>query len=195
MNTGKKTRLAIFASGSGSNANKIIEYFKNHDFIEIALVLFNRKKAGVQQYAIKNQIPAIYCPDKALNQEVIFLASLKPYSIDGIVLAGFLSLIPAYLIQSYPDKILNIHPALLPKFGGEGMYGHHVHDAVSHSGVQVTGLTVHQVNTEYDQGRIIYQCRVPITPYSDPLLIAKSVLYYEHHSYPMIIDHYFRNKS
>jgi phosphoribosylglycinamide formyltransferase-1 len=195
MSAGSEIHLAIFASGNGSNAASIIKYFKGHSTIKISLILYNRKMAGVQHHAAANNIPSQYCPQLVINDQHECEKIWNEYKIDGIILAGYLSLIPPHIIHRFQGKILNIHPALLPSFGGHGMYGHHVHESVSLSGCSVTGLTIHLVNEEYDQGAIIYQCRVPIQPYTKPEEIAAQVLLYEHLSYPLIIDNFFGNKS
>lgn len=187
-----KISLAIFASGGGSNAAKILAYFDGHPHISIALIVYNQKDAGVRLCGQPYGVPAIYWTNKSLQDKALTTAMLQYYHIDGIVLAGFLSLIPKYLVDQYTDKILNIHPALLPQFGGKGMYGHHVHRAVSAAGVALTGLSIHVVDSNYDQGRIIFQHLVPIEPHANPEEIQKAVLENEHKYYPGVIEQYFK---
>jgi len=184
-------QLAIFASGGGSNAEKIIRHFKEHPFISVGLIIYNRIDAGVKRFGVEYDIPAVYWPGKKMHDRSATLSMLSFYKIDGLVLAGYLAMIPPYLIQAFPDKILNIHPALLPEFGGHGMYGHFVHEAVSASGKDQSGITVHLVNNEYDKGRIIFQHSIPVPPFQDPLIIAESVLKIEHRYYPGVIESYF----
>jgi len=186
-----KVRLAIFASGGGSNARVIMEYFQNHPCIAISLVLYSKKEAGVKTYAGQFGIESVYWPDRWLKEKETTMSLLNQLSIQGIILAGYLSLIPDYLINTFPDRILNIHPSLLPSFGGKGMYGHFVHEAVSRSGHVESGITIHVVNNEYDKGKIIFQEAIPIIPFEDPINIAKKVLKLEHKYYSTVIEQYF----
>jgi len=188
-----KVHLAIFASGSGSNARKIIEFFKDHPHIEIALILYNKKNAGVKLHAETFSLPNYFWPNAKMANSKITKELLGKYHIDGIILAGYLALIPEYLIELYPDKILNIHPALLPAFGGKGMYGHFVHESVSQSGHSETGITIHLVNKEYDKGKILFQSIISIKPGEDPQIIANEVLKVEHANYSKVICQYFCN--
>lgn len=188
---GAKARLAIFASGGGSNARVIMNYFKDHPSIRIALVVYNRKDAGVRAYADEFSVPAVYRSNRAMEDEQSTMQLLDHYRINGIVLAGYLALIPPYLVDHFPDAILNIHPALLPSFGGKGMYGRYVHEAVSRSGHSESGVTIHLVNKEYDRGKILFQQPVPITPFQDPAGIGRAVLIAEHASYSGVIETYF----
>lgn len=185
--------LAIFASGSGSNALRIIKYFSASLKFKIALIISNNKNAGVLAHAPEHQIPHFFWPKNQLSNSEKTLELLNNFQIDGIILAGFLAKIPEYLVNVYQDKILNIHPALLPAFGGIGMHGMYVHQAVSQAAVSVTGPTMHVVNEDYDAGRIIFQCRVPIAPKTSADEIAQQVLRYEHKFYPYIIERYFRH--
>ena len=154
-------KIAIFASGSGSNAKKIIEYFNGHSDIEVSLVVCNVPKAGVMTVAFDAGIKAEYVDKNQLQNEKTVAALLNAHNIDFIALAGFLLLIPTFLIQSHHNKILNIHPSLLPDFGGKGMYGSKVHNAVIGSKVIQSGLTIHLVNEKYDEGKILFPGYVP----------------------------------
>lgn len=191
MNGSNPIQLAIFASGSGSNALRIIEYFSNRTDIRAALILTNNKTAGVRDHADRYGIPHIFWPAASLANSGKTIALLEKYQIQGVVLAGFLAKIPGYLLLRFPDRILNIHPALLPDYGGKGMHGIYIHQAVHAAGESVSGLTIHQVNAEYDSGKIIFQCRIPLAPGSSPTDIAQRILKYEHYCYPYIIDQYF----
>ncbi|HNA75433.1 MAG TPA: formyltransferase family protein [Saprospiraceae bacterium] len=190
---GTMKHLAIFASGGGSNAQAIMKHFRNHPTIQIALVLYNKKDAGVKNHAAHFGIPARFWSGKAMADQERTESLLGEYRITGIILAGYLSLIPEYLINQFPDKILNIHPALLPSFGGKGMYSHFVHEAVSKAGHIETGITIHLVNKEYDKGRILFQKAISIRPHEDSGVIARQVLKIEHQHYAHVIEDYFES--
>ncbi len=180
-------RIAIFASGSGSNAQKIMEYFQHRKDVKVSLVVSNRSKAKVLERAEKFNIPTLIIKDKAYYNSDDFIKDLKQEMLDLIVLAGFLWLIPESLIVNYPKAIVNIHPALLPAFGGKGMYGMHIHKAVKEQGVLETGITIHYVNAVYDEGEIIFQQSVKLIPEDNPEEIAAKVLALEHRYYPEVI--------
>ena len=182
------TRIAIFASGTGSNAASIIEYFKGHQTIKVALVISNREDAGVLDIAQQAGIPSRIVKKAAFADEDLVLATLDEFGIDFIALAGFLLLVPKYLIRRYPYRIVNIHPALLPKYGGKGMYGMHVHEAVKAAGEVESGMTIHFVNEQYDQGAIVLQRRTPIDPDDTAADIARKVLKLEHAFYAPAIE-------
>jgi phosphoribosylglycinamide formyltransferase-1 len=186
-------KLAILASGGGSNANQIIKHFQNHPFISVVLIVTNNPSARVLNLARISRIPDIIITKDDIYKSDTFLQTLKEKEIDVIILAGFLWLIPSNLIEAYPDKILNIHPSLLPKYGGKGMYGHHVHDAVKTNGEQESGMTIHIVNKEYDDGNIIFQEKCSITESMSSEDIAKEVLKLEHKNYSKIIEQYISN--
>lgn len=188
-----KIKLAIFASGGGSNALKILEYFEQHTAIEISLILYNNKSAGVIQHGLTFNVPTVYWNKTKMNDAKATLSMLNYYHVNGILLAGFLALIPEYLVQRFSGKILNIHPALLPDFGGHGMYGHFVHEAVSASGNLCSGITIHLIDAEYDKGKILFQYPVSINANEDPVSIQKKVLALEHLYYAPIIEKYFMN--
>ena len=180
--------IAIFASGAGSNAkviiNKLPSYkLYNKTAANIALILTNNKNAAVLNIAAAYQIPTeiITLKEKSTAEvEISYLNILKKYKIDFIVLAGYLKKIPAAIIQAYPQKIINIHPALLPKYGGAGMYGMHVHQAVLAAGDKQTGITIHLVDEVYDNGKILFQTTVDINENDSPQDVATKVLYLEH---------------
>lgn len=181
--------IAILASGRGSNAEAIINYFEGRTDVDIGLIVSNKKSAGVLSLARQNNIPSVVVDKLLWSSDPEQMASLLfGYQITHIVLAGFLWLIPSPLIRSFPARIINIHPALLPKYGGKGMYGHHIHEAVSQKGEQLTGISIHLVNDKYDEGEILFQESINIEPHLNPDLVAKSVLRLEHKYYPEIID-------
>ena len=190
----KKAILAVFASGGGSNAEEIFKYFDNHQDIKISLLLTNNPKAHVLERAKKFNIPAVIFTRNDFVESGKVLALLSENDVTHVVLAGFLWLIPEFLIRAYPDKIINIHPALLPKFGGKGMYGEKIHAAVKQAGEKCTGLTIHLVNEKYDEGRILYQAQCDISETDTPADIAKKVLKLEHEFYPKVIEGWILNK-
>jgi phosphoribosylglycinamide formyltransferase 1 len=181
-------RIAIFASGNGSNAEAIIQYFKGHPTIKVALVLSNNADAFVLERAKKSGIPAQSFTRDDYKQSGKLIQYLSSENISHIVLAGFLWLVPEYLIKRYPDKIVNIHPALLPKFGGKGMYGSRVHEAVKLAGEKETGITIHLVNEHYDEGRVLFQKSCAIDAHHSAADIANCVLALEHKYYPEVIE-------
>jgi phosphoribosylglycinamide formyltransferase 1 len=185
-------QLAIFASGGGSNALQIIKYFEHNDEVVISLVVSNKKNAGVVQIAEQYGISTL------ILEKEIFFASEKLLQdltkIDYVILAGFLWLIPPYLIHHFPDKIINIHPSLLPKYGGKGMYGHYVHEAVKANNELESGMTIHLVNEQFDDGRILFQATCTITEDMTPTDIASSVLALEHLHFAPTIEKYILDK-
>ncbi len=180
-----KINLAIFASGSGTNAENIAKYFTKHSQIQISKILSNKKNASVLKRAEKLGIPSSIF-SKQDFQKPSFLNHLS--GIDYIILAGFLWLIPKYLIEAFLGKIINIHPALLPKYGGKGMYGHYVHEAVIKSGETESGITIHLVNEKYDEGEILFQaiCEISDKDSSDDL--AKKIHELEYQHFPRVIE-------
>ncbi len=179
--------IAIFASGSGTNAENIIRFFSSDNNIEISVILTNKKDAYVHHRAKKLKIPSISFNREDLYESNKVLQILKEYEIDFIILAGFLWLIPTSLIQSFPGRIVNIHPALLPKYGGKGMYGNRVHEAVFNNKERESGITIHSVNESYDEGDIIFQARCQIGDEDTPESIAEKVHELEYKYYPAII--------
>lgn len=188
-------RIAVFASGNGSNAEAIIQYFKNHSSIKIALILSNNADAYVLDRAKAAGIPAKSFTREEYKQPGKVLEYLSAEQITHIVLAGFLWLIPEYLIKHFPDKIVNIHPALLPKFGGKGMYGNRVHEAVQLAGEKETGITIHLVNEHYDDGRVLFQKSCAVEANHSATDIAKCVLALEHKYYPEVIEQWVTSSS
>lgn len=180
-------QLAIFASGTGSNAKKIIAYFQDHPLIRVALVVSNNPEAGVLTIAREAGIP-VKVVAKGETGEAAFIEALQQQGITTIILAGWLKLIPESLIGTFPGKILNIHPALLPAYGGKGMYGMHVHKAVAAAGEKESGITIHLVDEQYDKGQILFQKACSLEPGDDADTIARKVLALEHKYYPAVIE-------
>jgi len=183
-----KANLAIFASGAGSNADKICAYFKEHPTIRVKLVISNKADAGVLAIADKHGIESAYISKKYWSFPEIVLPILEAADITHIILAGYLSLIPSWLIEEYNGRIVNIHPALLPKHGGQGMYGHYVHEAVKSAGELISGITIHEVNEHYDSGSILFQKKVPLSITDTADEIAQKVLVNEHAYYARVIE-------
>ena len=180
--------IAIFVSGSGSNCENIIRYFQQNNEVNIALVISNKAGAYALTRAKNLNVPSIVLPKAEFNDRTKVLNLMKENKIDFIVLAGFLLIIPDWLIDAYPKRMLNLHPALLPKFGGIGMYGHHVHEAVRKANETETGMTVHWVSNVCDGGEIIAQFRTPITPTDTPDDIADKEHVLEMEHFPQVIE-------
>lgn len=181
-------RIAIFASGNGSNAEGIVNYFKKRKTAEVAIILSNNPKAYVLERARDLGVRHITFNRADFYQSGVVLSVLKKEAIDFIVLAGFLWLVPEQLVNAYPNKILNIHPALLPKYGGKGMYGAKVHEAVKSRGEPESGITIHLVNKNYDEGDIVFQATCPVHADDTPEDIAQKVHELEYQHYPRVID-------
>jgi phosphoribosylglycinamide formyltransferase-1 len=181
-------RIAIFASGSGTNAQNIAEYFKGHPAISVAMVLANKPDAYVLERAKNLGIPSFVFNRKDFYENQVVLEELKKHEVDFLILAGFLWLIPGYLLNAYPDRIVNIHPALLPKYGGKGMYGDKVHQAVIAAGEKRTGISIHYVNEQYDDGAIIFQDSFEILPADTAETIAQRVHVLEYKHFPRVIE-------
>ena len=186
-------RIALFASGRGSNATKIVEHFRTHRNIEVGLIVSNKSTAGVLELARAEGIPYLTLRRQAFYHTENILAKLAQHSIDFIALAGFLWLIPEYLVRAFEGAIVNIHPALLPRYGGKGMYGHHVHQAVWRARERESGMTIHYVNEVYDEGHIIFQARCALDPKDQPEDIARKVLALEHAHYAPVIENILLN--
>lgn len=182
--------IVIFASGTGSNAKKIVAYFNHHQNIKVALVVSNRKTAPVLEMASSHEIGTHVINRKSFYETEALLDVLHAHEIDCVVLAGFLWLIPPYLLQHFPGRIINIHPALLPKYGGKGMYGSHVHEAVKAAGEKESGVTIHLINEEYDKGRIIFQASCEIDALDSAKDIGKKVLALEHQYFAPVIEEF-----
>jgi phosphoribosylglycinamide formyltransferase 1 len=181
-------RLAIFASGAGSNAKNIIEHFKKTPSkASVALIVTNNPSAEVLDIAFDENIESIIV-DKAYFSSEDFVEFIKSKNIDFVILAGFLWMVPSKLTIAFEDRIVNIHPALLPKFGGKGMYGSAVHRAVKQAGEKKSGISIHFVNEKYDDGEIIFQKECDILPYDDEQMIEQKVRTLEQKHYPRIIE-------
>ena len=186
-------RLSIFASGAGSNAQKMIDYFLNSTIATIALIVCNKPGAGVLSIAKKESIPSLLIEKENFFRGDAYLPQLKEAGIDFIVLAGFLWKIPTTLIEAYPKRIVNIHPALLPKFGGRGMYGQYVHEAVLQAGEMESGITIHYVDEHYDNGDVIFQTACPVLDGDTPETIAQRIHLLEHLHYPRVVEEAVKN--
>lgn len=184
----EKSRIAIMASGNGSNAEEIIKYFKNHPSVSVDLLLSNNAEAYALERARKLGIPSRTFNRDEFKESEVVLEWLREFKITHIVLAGFLWLLPERLIKEYSDKIINIHPALLPKFGGKGMYGLKVHEAVKSAGEFETGITIHLVNERYDEGRILFQGKCKVESHFTAQEIAQCVQKLEYEHYPRVIE-------
>ena len=180
-------KIAIFASGSGSNAENIIQYFAQKPQFCVKSVFCNVPDAYVLERAKKYNVPTLVFNRSELRDPEKMLHQLQADGIDFIVLAGFLWLMPSFITAAWPNKIVNIHPALLPAYGGKGMYGHHVHEAVIAAGEKESGITIHYVNDHYDQGAIIFQAKCPVLPTDTPDDLAARVHELEYRYFPQII--------
>lgn len=180
--------IAIFVSGSGSNCENIIRYFETNEQVNIALVISNRADAYALKRAKNLNVPSLVLPKVEFNNKEKVLKLMADYHIDFVVLAGFLLMIPNWFITAYQHRMINLHPALLPKFGGIGMYGHHVHEAVRNANETETGMTIHWVSNICDGGKIIAQFRTPITPEDTPEDIAAKEHILEMEHFPQVIE-------
>ena len=184
----KPKNLAVFASGRGSNARAICEYASKSPYFNVRLIATNKSTAGVLELAEEYVIPSFVFNREELENGEAILSMLSKSNIDFIALAGFLKKIPRYLISEYPKKIVNIHPALLPKYGGKGMYGRYIHQAVIENKEYASGITIHYVSEEYDEGAVIFQCKCPVKESDDASVLASRVLRLEHHYFPIVIE-------
>jgi phosphoribosylglycinamide formyltransferase 1 len=183
-----KKRIAIFASGSGSNAQKIMEHFKRSPEAEVVLILTNNPQAYVLQRADNFEIPShIFTRSEFYDTDAV-IKLLKNLQVDLIVLAGFLWLVPPTLLKAFPNKIINLHPALLPKFGGKGMYGDHVHNAVLDAKEEESGITIHFVNEKFDEGEILHQSRFKIETGDNLEMLKFKGQQLEHQHFPRVIE-------
>lgn len=183
----KAVKLAIFASGRGSNAEAILQFQAQANY-EVALIVVSRPQALVANLARAKGLPLVVLEKEHFQHESVLLESLNEYGIELICLAGFLWKIPDYLIKAFPERIINIHPSLLPKYGGKGMYGNKVHEAVVASGEKESGITIHLVNEEYDKGKILFQAKVPVYEKDTAADLASRVLALEHQHFPTVIQ-------
>ena len=180
--------LAIFASGTGTNAQKIIDYFRNHSSIKVVLVVSNKADAGVLAIANKERINTLIIEKEKFFRGNAYVDEFRSHGVDFIVLAGFLWKLPPLLINAWYKRIINIHPALLPKYGGKGLYGNHVHEAVINAGEKESGITIHYVDEIYDHGDPIFQEKVLVEPGDTPELLSKKIQALEHLHFPRIIE-------
>jgi len=181
-------KLAIFASGAGSNAQKIIDRFRNHAIIKVSLIACNRPDAGVIGIAERKGVPVLMIERDRFTKGDAYIGELEQAGIDVIVLAGFLWKIPARLVETFRGRILNIHPALLPAHGGKGMYGKHVHEAVIASGDLKSGITIHLVDELYDHGAPVFMAEIPVMPGETPDTLAVRIHELEHRYFPSVIE-------
>lgn len=188
----KKVNVAVFVSGGGTNCENLITYFKDSEQVNIALVISNKADAYALVRAERHGVPTAVVPKVELHDEQKVLSLLRNYDIQFIVLAGFLPLVPDYLINAFPRRIINLHPALLPKFGGKGMWGHHVHEAVKAAGETETGMTVHYVTPVCDGGEIIAQFRVSLSPSDSVDDIAEKEHLLEMQYFPNVVEKVLR---
>ena len=190
----EQKRIAIFASGSGSNCENLIRYFKGSEMVECALVVSNKADAYVLERAKRLGVPTAVMPKVQLNDPEAMLPLMREYDIDFIVLAGFLPLVPNFLLDAFPRRIVNLHPALLPKYGGKGMWGHHVHEAVKAAGETETGMTVHWVTPVCDGGDIIAQYKCEIAPSDSVDDIAEKEHQLEMRYFPEVVERIIREE-
>lgn len=183
-------RLAILASGNGTNAENIIRYFAGHALITVGLVISNRKDAKVIEKAKRHQVLVEVFSKEQWEAPRSIIDLLNSHQIDYLILAGFMLKIHPEIIEAYPNKILNIHPALLPGYGGKGMYGENVHKAVLSSGDKVSGITIHVVNEHYDEGRIIFQARCNVEPDDTAETLARRIHDLEYRHFPKVIEQF-----
>ena len=180
--------LSVFASGSGTNCENLIRYFQSSERIRVSLVVSNKADAQVLQRAQRLGVPTVVVPKADLGNPDVMMPLLRQYQVDFIVLAGFLPLVPNYIVKAYPRRIVNIHPSLLPKYGGKGMWGHHVHEAVKAAGDSETGMTVHYVSDVCDGGEIIAQFKVALSPSDTPDDIAAKEHVLEMEHFPKVVE-------
>lgn len=190
-------KLALFVSGTGSNARTIIDRFQAHpeDGVEIALLVSSRANAKALLMAAERGVPTLVLDRREFRETDNLLHDLERFGVDFIALAGFLWLVPAYLVAAFPGRILNIHPALLPDYGGKGMYGANVHRAVKANGETESGITIHYVNERYDEGGVVFQAAVRLDPDDSPEKIAERVLRLEHANYWRVIRELAQGRS
>jgi len=190
MSLGSKPQhqLAIFASGNGTNAENICQYFSNHSNIKIELLVCNKPNATVIERLAKFNVPNTIINKNDFKNPDNLLSIFKKHNINFIVLAGFLWLLPAALIERYAGKIINIHPALLPAYGGKGMYGNKVHESVINANEKFSGITIHYVNEKYDEGAIIFQKKVELIDQETAESLAKKIHQLEYECYPKIVE-------
>ncbi len=187
--------IAVFASGSGSNARKLIEHFKHSSLAKVTLVVCNKPGAGVLDIAQEHGVEQVLITRQSFYGNDDFLSFLREKQIDFVVLAGFLWLAPEWLVKAFAGRIVNIHPALLPKYGGKGMYGMHVHEAVIAAGEKESGITIHHVDEHFDEGATIFQASCPIEPGDTAADLAKKVQVLEHRYFPEVVEKLIKDAS
>ena len=180
--------IAIFASGEGTNAENLIEYFSAHKDAKVGVVVYNRKEAGVRARAERHGVPAEYVPKSRFGEKDDVLAMLKSYGTDVIVLSGFLLLVPDYLLEAYPNRVVNIHPSLLPKHGGRGMHGLHVHEDVLKCDEDETGITIHVCDSNLDKGVTLFQAKCNVERDDTPETLAARVHKLEYAFFPEVVE-------
>ena len=185
-------RLALFASGSGTNVENLIHYFAKSNQAEVSLILCNKPGAFVIQRAENHKIPILVFNRNQFYESKEVLETLIAYKIDVLILAGFLWLVPNDILQAFPQSIINIHPALLPKYGGKGMYGDKVHEAVIQNRESESGITIHLIDEQYDQGDNLFQVTCQVFPNDTPQSLAEKIHALEYAHYPRVIDEYIR---
>ncbi|MDR0537023.1 MAG: phosphoribosylglycinamide formyltransferase [Tannerellaceae bacterium] len=188
--------IAILASGAGTNAENIIKYFHSNDKVNVALVLSNNSNAGALVRAMQWNVPSFAFPREAFaGTETVVLEKLREYKTDFIVLAGFMNKVTSPILDTFHNRIVNIHPALLPKYGGKGMYGMNVHKAVIEAGEKQSGITIHYINENYDEGNIIFQATCPVLESDTPETLAAKVHELEYKWYPLTIENILLHKD
>ena len=181
-------RLAILGSGNGTNAQQITEYFASRSDVEIACIIYNVRDAYIAQRARNLGVEARYFGRADFYESGAVLDYLRQKDVDWVILAGFLWLVPQPILDAFPQRVINIHPALLPKYGGKGMYGHHVHEAVVAAGEHESGITIHIVDNHYDRGTILFQARCTVAPDDTPDTLAAKIHLLEKEHFPRVID-------
>ena len=183
-----KKRIVIFASGSGTNTQNLIQYFQQSEFAEVVLVMSDKKGAKVFDRSKKLNVRCLHFDKMGLSASGGVLDLLKEARADYIILAGFLLKFPIHILKEFPNSVINLHPALLPKYGGKGMYGHHVHEAVVANQEKETGITIHYVNEHYDEGAIIFQKSVRLSKKDTPATVAEKIHELEYACFPQVIE-------
>ena len=190
-----KKRIAIFASGGGSNAESIVTYFIDNKHVKVTYFLTNNAEAGVIKRGKQMGIPTLVFSKKNFIESTEIIDFLKSQKIDLVVLAGFLWLIPEAFIKAFQNRIINIHPALLPKYAGKGMWGHHVHEAVVANKEKESGISIHLVNENYDEGEILFQAKCPVLSSDTAEQVASNVLKLEHEHFARVVGEYLNERS
>ncbi len=188
-------KIVIFASGSGSNTENIIRYFENSENIKVVAVFSNKRNARVLRRAYDLDVQALHFDRESFYRSNDVLHVLKDIDPDLIILAGFLWMVPKNIIENFPNRIINVHPALLPNYGGKGMYGMRVHEAIITNKEKESGITIHFVNEHYDEGEHIFQAKTIIEEHDSPESLASKIHELEHHHFPLVIEHLLQKDS